>query len=134
MLLVLGSVTWVYRDATRRIGIWCLLRYQSVTEVETACPSDIVPRERGRGPAPRPPTHSNNRTVCRRTSGSFCQWFFFYFMKKSGRSRTARSLRVAGLGEKRGNAYLLWRTVLCCFYDYEILWMELSKLHWVHFV
>jgi hypothetical protein len=30
----------------------------------------------------------------------------FYFMKKSGRSRTARSLRVAGLGEKRGNVLL----------------------------
>jgi hypothetical protein len=33
-LRVLGSVTWVYRDATRGIGIWCLLRYQSVTEAE----------------------------------------------------------------------------------------------------
>jgi hypothetical protein len=69
-----------------------------------------------------------------RHQGAFVNGFLFYFMKKSGRSRTARSLRVAGLGEKRGNAYLLWRTVLCCFYDYEILWMELSKLHWVHFV
>jgi hypothetical protein len=58
MLLVLGSVTWVYRDATRRIGIWCLLRYQSVTEVETACPSDIVPRERERQGSSSSPSYS----------------------------------------------------------------------------
>jgi hypothetical protein len=134
MLLVLGSVTWVYRDATRRIGIWCLLRYQSVTEVETACPSDIVPREREAGVQLLALLLTLTTAPCAgRHQGAFVNGFS-YFMKKSGRSRTARSLRVAGLGEKRGNAYLLWRTVLCCFYDYEILWMELSKLHWVHFV
>jgi hypothetical protein len=33
-------------------------------------------------------------------------FILFYFMKKSGRSCTARSLRVAGLGEKRGNVLL----------------------------